>query len=72
MGLRRDKLYVKLDDPPVDVKVYCGELDPPAGADDLGARMLRGDEVVARLGDRVSVRVTGRNEQSGRWLLGLT
>jgi ribonuclease R len=72
MGMRGDKLYVKLDDPPVEVKVYFGELEPPATADDLGARMVQGSTVLARLGDRVHVAVTGRHAKSGRWLLSLT
>jgi ribonuclease R len=66
MGLRRGKIYVQLDSPPVDVKVYAAELDPTAELEDSGAT-LRGDTLTCTLGDRVKLRLRER-DRAGHWL----
>ncbi len=68
MGLRRGKIYVQLQEPPVDIKVYTKEIDPALQVDETGARLLRDGSVALRLGDTVRVRVRGRDDSRGRWL----
>ncbi len=68
MELRRGKIYVQLQEPPVDIKVYTKEIDPAHQVDETGARLLRDGSVALRLGDTVRVRVRGRDDSRGRWL----
>jgi ribonuclease R len=70
MGLRGDKIYVQLDDPPIDVKVYLPRVDPDAELDARGVR-VKGGHIDCRLGDEVAVRVRERDPRDGRWLLDL-
>ena len=69
MGIRRGRLYVQLDEPPVDVKVYTESIDPTAVPSPDGAR-LEGSQLRVRLGDEVEVRLRER-DHVGRWLLDL-
>ena len=69
MGLNRRKVYIQLDDPPVDVKVYATEIDPAAEVRDGGARLV-GEGLSVTLGDAVAVRLRERSPQ-GRWILDL-
>lgn len=72
MGLTRSKAHVLLDQPHLDVKVYASyEAERRGGridADADGASWVddHGESVV-RLGDRVRVRLTGRDARSDRW-----
>jgi len=70
MGMRRGRVYVRLDDPPLDVKLYTDRLPQPLRGDEAGATLTRGSRVAARLGDAVGVRVLHRDDD-GRWVLDL-
>jgi ribonuclease R len=69
MGLRRGKIYVQLDAPPVEVKVYAAEIDPSAELVDSGAT-LRGERISCTLGDRVHLRLRAR-DRARHWLFDL-
>jgi ribonuclease R len=74
MGVTRDKVHVRLEDPPIDVKVYVGHLSGQRGAIELTARgsALRcADGSSWALGDAVKVRVLGRDKGRDRWELAL-
>jgi len=71
MGVVEDKLYVRLDDPPIDVKVYRDGLPAGARASDGGALLRRGDDVVCGLGDEVGVRLEAHDPRRRRWSLRL-
>ena len=66
LGLRRDRAYVALDEPAIDLKLYLR--DQPAGASvapslasvSLGERSLR-------LGDAVELQVLGKDPARDRW-----
>lgn len=72
LGLRPHRLYVALDDPPVEVK-----LDVAAWSRALGLELVvdpLGVELAAAsgrprflLGDRLALQVSGRDPDSGRW-----
>ncbi|MFO7564509.1 MAG: RNB domain-containing ribonuclease [Enhygromyxa sp.] len=68
MGMRRGRAYVRLDDPPLDVKVYIDRLERGYGCDEHGVVLTRTGRAVARLGDVVAVRVVDR-ASNGRWML---
>lgn len=68
MGMRRGRAYVRLDDPPLDVKVYVDRLERGYGCDEHGVVLTRAGQAVARLGDAVAVRVLDR-VADGRWML---
>ena len=70
MGLDHHKAHVRLDEPPIDVKAYLGHqarFGGPAEVDQRRTTLTRGDQVVARLGDPVELRVHGRDGE--RWVL---
>lgn len=73
MGLTRRKLHVRLDDPPLDVKVYLHHLEDQLGhrlrVDDDGVRLLRGDAALLTLGDRVVLSTRGPDRGADRWAL---
>jgi ribonuclease R len=69
MGLGRGRIYVQLDAPPVDVKVYAAALDPTASVAGAGAR-LTGEHLRVSVGDEVAVRLVER-DATGRWQLEL-
>lgn len=76
LGLKFDHLYVQLDDPPLEVKIYLRDVARAVGgeAHDLGrveAAVTRGDgeRVVFRVGDEVGFRVAGHDAERQRWLL---
>jgi ribonuclease R len=68
MGMRHGRAYVRLDDPPLDVKVYVDRLERGYGCDRNGVVLTRDGRAIARLGDTVAVRVVGRGG-NGRWML---
>ncbi|MCO4763730.1 MAG: RNB domain-containing ribonuclease [Myxococcales bacterium] len=69
LGMSATKLYVQLDLPPIEIKVYVRDL-PRDGARPRilahGASFQLGDREIA-VGDRLELRVSGRSERSGRW-----
>ncbi len=76
MGLRRDKVYLLLDDPPIDVKLYTRHLEEdlggPVTTDEHGVRLWSSSgELIATLGDAVELAVRGQEPDSGRWRLAL-
>ena len=76
MGLSKRKLHVRLDEPPLDVKVYLHHLERQCGhrlrVDDDGLRLLRGGETVLTLGDRVALSTRGPDRDADRWALELS
>jgi ribonuclease R len=74
MGVTRDKVHVRLDDPPIDVKVYVGHLAGQRGAIELtprGSALQCADGSSWALGDAVKLRVLGRDEARDRWELAI-
>lgn len=74
MGVTRDKVHVRLDDPPIDVKVYVGHLSDQRGAIELtprGSALQCADGSSWALGDAVKLRVLGRDERRDRWELAI-
>ena len=70
MGMRKGRVYVRLDAPPLDVKIYSDRLAQPLHTDEHGAVVVRGSQIAARLGDAVGVRLVDRSDD-GRWVLDL-
>ncbi len=74
MGLTRSKVHVLLDTPPLDVKLYVNHValqqaaDVQLDAEGASWRDADGHPIV-RLGDRVIVRLVGREERGNRWIL---
>ena len=75
MGLTRRKLHVRIEDPPLDVKLYLHHLEQQCDhrlrVDDEGLRLMRGNEALLTLGDKVVLRVRGQDRDADRWALGL-
>lgn len=71
VGVAKNKLYVVLDDPPVEVKVYVRHLERQLGQrptlDDAEMELATGDGWRVRLGDALSLSVRGREGES--WVL---
>ncbi len=71
MGAQGSKAYVRLDEPPIDVKVYLKlgsrQLTPTRS----GIALLEDEQAVFRLGDEVGVRVLHKDETRDRWVLEL-
>lgn len=71
LGLRRERAYVELDEPAVDLKVYLR--DQPGGAEVAPSMAkLRAGDAELRLGDEVGLRVLGRDPSRDRWQLALS
>ncbi len=72
MGAQGSKAYVRLDEPPIDVKVYLklgpNKLKPSKG----GAILLDGDTPVFCLGDAVDISVLQKDAERDRWVLELS
>ena len=81
MGVSGAKIFVHLDDPGVDAKIYSFDIGKSLGGawlelDASGAllRVQKGGKlapgtVVARVGDEVRVYVSGRDPNRDRWIL---
>lgn len=75
MGARRDRLYVLLDEPRMEVKVYFRDLGPAIDdwleLDESGVevRARKAGRTIFRLGDAVHVQVMGRDRGRDRWKL---
>lgn len=72
-GVRPTRLYVRLDSPPVDVKIYTKDLEAEFGGEfkmNRHATHLRGnDGVTFNVGDTLQVRAKSYDSQRDRWLL---
>jgi ribonuclease R len=76
LGLGKRKLYIQLEDPPIEVKLYAWDLEQARGERllvDAGAAEVthEGGEVLCRVGEPVDVRVRGMDEERDRWCLDL-
>jgi len=75
LGMKFDRLYVQLDAPPIELKVYLKDVAAAVGgvaaeAGPVVATVSRGDAVAAlKVGDALRLRVAGYDEQRRRWLL---
>jgi ribonuclease R len=73
MGVSEGRVFVELDEPAVEVKVYRGHLERihggPVTTSADGAALLRGDDELFRVGDAVEVWVLG--SERDRWALGM-
>ena len=72
LGLRPHRLYVAIDDPPVEVKLEVASWSRALGlefaVDPLGVELAPSSgRPRFVLGDRLALRVTGRDPDSGRW-----
>jgi ribonuclease R len=75
MGLSASRLYVRLDDPPVDLKVYLDDLQARLGTD----LVLKDGEVEVAgpgeggvrfaIGDRIALKVAAYEKRQRRWHL---
>ena len=73
MGLDRGKAYVRLDEPPIDVKAYLRHQARFGGEVHIerdGAELYRGPHRVLRVGDAVHLRV--HSPEESRWVLELS
>jgi ribonuclease R len=71
MGVMDDKVYVRLDDPPIDVKIYRDGLPSGTRAADGGATLRSGASIVCALGDAVGVKLVDHDPRRRRWTLRL-
>lgn len=73
LGIDNTKAHVRIDTPPMEIKVYAGHMREVLGAridrDRAGASWLSADtgQTLFRVGDRVDVRVLARDEPRNRW-----
>ncbi|MEM7603739.1 MAG: RNB domain-containing ribonuclease [Myxococcota bacterium] len=65
MGVSRGRAYVRLDDPPIDAKVYLKGTD--LRGDTRLCAVMHGEDALARIGDPVQVVV--RAKEGKRWQL---
>ncbi|MFK7992472.1 MAG: ribonuclease catalytic domain-containing protein [Sandaracinaceae bacterium] len=76
MGLTNAKVYVSLDHPAIDVKLYKRDLQRSLETklrladDDLCLVSERG-EVITRVGDRITLRVSHKESDRGHWVLSI-
>lgn len=74
LGVSASKVYVLLDEPPIEVKVYIGDLGKVARSflrlDDAEASLVdgRGRPVIA-VGDAITLRVEGRDPDRDRYVV---
>ena len=77
MGLRDNRLYCRLDDPPLEVKVYLDDVARAAGEavsldeDGTCVRARTDGRVLVRLGERGSLRVVRLDGERDRWVFRL-
>ncbi len=73
LGVRSSRLYVQLDDPPMEIKVYAEDLAALDGAppttNDSRTILTRATGAAIKIGDAVHLRVDGRDPTTGRWLI---
>ena len=75
MGATRSKVHLTLVDPPVDVKLYTRDLEAQLGGEvqvgDAGASLRHDGEIIARVGERVGIRVKRWDDERRRYVLEL-
>lgn len=77
MGLRPNRLYCLLDDPPLEVKIYLADLAEAVGGavdvdpDGIAVRARSDGRLLAGLGDRGRLYVRGFDARRDRWVFGL-
>lgn len=77
MGMAKDRVYLRLDRPVVEVKAYLRDLAQDRGErlaiDDAGVELRARESgmLLCRLGDPVRIHVTGRDARRDRWILRL-
>ncbi len=73
LGLTRSRIYVRLDEPPLEIKAYTPHLEGT-----LGVKLEEGDGGLSlgamdgprwRVGDAIRLKVAGRDENRDRWRL---
>ncbi len=73
MGIEKQKLYVLLDYPKIEVKVYISYLESMLNTklrlDDEKVTLYQHDQVYVRLGDMVSLYVKEKDPVHDRWVL---
>ncbi len=75
MGMDRSKIYVLLDEPAVEIKVYLHYLSEALTTelqidqDAVALHRKHDQQVIARIGDAASIIVKGWDEQRDRWIL---
>lgn len=76
LGIRQDRLYVQLDAPPMEVKLYSGDIAQVTDAKPERTRdratmvgTHKNREVRWRLGDPIRVKVLGYQQRKRRWML---
>lgn len=69
MGGAYQKVYVRLDDPPIEVKVYRDGLPDGVEVADGGATLRLHGKVFVALGDEVSVKLVAHDPRRRRWTL---
>jgi ribonuclease R len=77
MGINPAKVYVQLDDPPIDVKIYVPDLERRHGAafaqrDGAALRRREDNKAIVKIGDAVQVRVIEHDKGRDRWVLDVT
>lgn len=75
MGMTRRKLHVRLQSPPLDIKVYLHHLEAQRGGrlyvDPTQVQLLDGKEPVLTLGDQVWIQAMGEDKDADRWIFHL-
>lgn len=75
MGMSKRKIYVRLNHPPLDVKVYLHHLEAQRGhrlsVDKKGVVLSLGDKTLFVLGDRVKIRAIEQDPAADRWVFHL-
>jgi ribonuclease R len=75
MGMDQSKIYVLLDEPAVEIKVYLHYLSEALATelqvdqDAVALHKKHDQQVIARIGDAVSIMANGWDEQRDRWIL---
>ncbi len=73
MGMAADRLHVRLDEPPLDVKVYLSDLEAADGrrwrVDPLEVEASSDGGATVLLGDRIGLAIVGLDRARDRWRL---
>jgi ribonuclease R len=75
MGMDQSKIYVLLDEPAVEIKVYLHYLSEALATelqvdqDAVALHKKHDQQVIARIGDAASIMANGWDEQRDRWIL---
>ncbi|MEO1272944.1 MAG: hypothetical protein AAFX99_33055, partial [Myxococcota bacterium] len=71
LGIRSSRVYVQLDDPPLEFKIYAQHLaEWDGGAVEVHSKrvqLVRATGALLRLGDRVRLRVAHYDAHRGHW-----